>query len=652
MKITRHILDIVVLVGLLIISSATIAAQDSTAVCDTYNEAPELAELVSSGELPSVEDRLPSNPLIVEPSQEIGQYGGVMYDLFDGTRIADFRTFGYENIVRWSVDGSEIIPNIAEGWEVNEDASTYTFFLREGMKWSDGEYFTADDIIFWWEEVETDDVISPEGPLSYFLTQGESATVTKIDDYTVEFSWSNPHSQFLSLLASPYGNRVTQYAEHYLQQFDPDFNADGIDEMMAEAGEEDFRNWWMNTVGVYASFSEYNDPDRPHLHPWIPTSPYFTEDRFTFVRNPYYFKVDPACNQLPYIGERTWTRAEDPEVRLLKTIDGESSLSNDNVSTSVNRSVFFDNMEQGNYRFITAEPDTFNTMQIHMKLNHPDDVMSTVMQDKNFRIGLSYAIDRQTIIDTVYLGQGEPWQQSPRPTSPLYNEQLAKQYTEYDVDLANQHLDMAMPEKDDEGFRLGPDGKRFTFTVLANTDFRPEWADILPFYERYFEAVGVDTNIVFSNDDVWRQQYAGDDVDAFVWHGASATGLIPLLDNNTWTPEASWGWKQWADDELGLVLYGVPPTQEAVVPPDSIQRQYEIYNEMAFAPSIDAQIALYEELLSLAAEQFYNIGLSLPASGYYVVSNDLQNVPESIQRGWMYPGPAPINFETFFITES
>jgi peptide/nickel transport system substrate-binding protein len=73
---------------------------------------------------------------------------------------------------------------------------------------------------------------------------------------------------------------------------------------------------------------------------------------------------------------------------------------------------------------------------------------------------------------------------------------------------------------------------------------------------------------------------------------------------------------------------------------------------MSSATSIDQQIALYEELLDIAAEDFYNIGLSLPAPGYYVVQNNLHNVPETVQQGWMYPGPAPINFETFFIAES
>jgi peptide/nickel transport system substrate-binding protein len=641
---------IVVLIASLVmaVAPASLLAQDGA--CASYNEAPELAEMVAAGELPPVGERLPVNPLVVEPAGEIGQYGGTLFDLYDGGRLADFRVYGYENIVRWSVDGNEVIPNIAESWDISDDASTYTFHLREGMRWSDGELFTADDIIFWWEHVETNEVISPSGPHDYFVIQGEPATVTKIDDLTVQFSWSNPYSQFLSFMASPYGQRMTMYAEHYLRQFDPDFNPDGVEQMMAEAGADDFRDWWLATVGTYGGFAEYNDPDRPHNKAWIPTTAYFTEERFTFVRNPYYFKVDPECNQLPYIDERVFTRAEDSEVRLLKTIDGESSLCNDNVCSPINRSVFFDNMEQGNFHFVEAVPGTFNTMQIHMKLNHPDEVQAAIMQDINFRIGLSYALDRQTIIDTIYLGQGEPWQASPRPGTIFYNERLAKEYTEYDVDLANEYLDMVMPDRDSEGFRLRPDGERFTFAVQANVDFRPVFADILQFAERNWEAVGIDTIIVISNDDIFRQQFREDDVDAMVWHGATEPGLAPMLDNNTWTPEAAWGWKAWARDELGLLLYGINESDEPMVPPPGIQRQYEIYVEVLSAP-VEEQIVLWQELLELAADQFYNVGLSLPAAEYFVVNNDLRNVPDPLIRGWMYPGPAPANYETFYFAD-
>ena len=123
-----------------------------------------LLKWLQHGELPPVEERLPVNPRVVEPANEIGVYGGEFLSLYSGGRLAEFRQYGYENLVRWSVDGSEVIPNIAESWEINDDATEYTFKLREGLKWSDGHPFTTSDISFWWEDVETAEDVNPGGP--------------------------------------------------------------------------------------------------------------------------------------------------------------------------------------------------------------------------------------------------------------------------------------------------------------------------------------------------------------------------------------------------------------------------------------------------------------------------------------------------------
>ena len=641
---------IAVVILLMTLAPATLLGQD-TVVCEAYNEAPELAEQVAAGELPPVAERLPLSPRVVEPAEEVGQYGGSFFDLYDGGRLAEFRQFGYENLVRWNPAGDEVIPNIAEGWDVSDDATTYTFFLREGLKWSDGELFTADDILFWWEQVETNADIYPNGPYPYFVVGGEPATVTKIDDLTVEFKFSKPHGLFLPLMSASYGVRITQFPEHYLSQFSNKLNPDGVAEMMAADGATEYGPWWIGRVGSYGHDAEYNDPARPSLQPWIPTEPFQGKERFAFVRNPYYFKVDPSCNQLPYINERVFTLATDPEVALLKTLDGEDSLSNDGISTPTNRAVFFDNMESGNYRFVDAVSSNFQTMRMNLKFNHPDAVQAEILQNKDFRIGLSQALDRQTIIDTVYIGQGIPFQDGPRPESPLYNEQLSTQYLEYNVDVANQHLDMVLPEKDADGFRLRPDGERFTFTVLANQDFRPEWIDILQFYERYWEEVGVETTIFPASNDIWRARKDEPDIDAFVWVGENALGYQPFVDNNTFTPEFGDGWQVWANENYGLG-YGDLGGASAVEPPAPLQRQYELYTLLSQAITLDEQVAIFQELLQISADEFYSIGLSLPSGEYFVVNNTVHNVPQTLMRGWYYPGPAPVNFETFFIAES
>ena len=103
-----------------------------------------------------------------------------------------------------------------------------------------------------------------------------------------------------------------------------------------------------------------------------------------------------------------------------------------------------------------------NTCVISLNLTHKNETLREIFQNKDFRVGLSHAINRQEIIDAVYVGQGEPTQIGPRSDTPWFNETLTTQFTEYDVDLANEFLDKVLPDKNSDGFltpqELNPKG--------------------------------------------------------------------------------------------------------------------------------------------------------------------------------------------------
>jgi peptide/nickel transport system substrate-binding protein len=134
-----------------------------------------------------------------------------------------------------------------------------------------------------------------------------------------------------------------------------------------------------------------------------------------------------------------------------------------------------------------------------------------------------------------------------------------------------------------------------------------------------------------------------------VWAGENGSGLLPLLAAGAFTPEAAEGWRAWEtlrqnpEAELNV---------EPVEPPAGLMRQYEILAELREAATPEAQAELMNELLAISQEDFYTLGLSLPEGGYRVIHNTLRNVPESFISGWLYPGPSPINFETFYIDPS
>ena len=599
-----------------------------------------LAEAVAAGALPAIGDRLPAEPLVVTPYEQVGVYGGTMVDTTGGNRLAEFRHFGYEPLVRWSVDGGQVVPNVARGWDISDDATTFTFHLREGMKWSDGEDFTADDIVFWWEHIETNTDIQSK-PRGLFVVGGEHATVTAIDDYTVAFSWSQPNGLFLENLATSYGVRVVQFAEHFHRQFVKGLNPDGVAAAMEAAGATDYTQWWNSNVGSYGKQAEYNNPDRPFVQAWVPRQPFLGKERFTFERNPYYFKVDTACNQLPYIDRREWVLAADPEIQLAKSLTGEVDISRVNISTPANRSVFFDNMEQGDYRLISADSADANVADFQFPENHPDEFRASVYRNKDFRIGLSLAIDREELIDVVFLGQGEPHQIAPRPRSPFYSERLAKQYTEYDPDQSARHLDMVLPDRNDDGMRLRPDGEIFTVVIAVNKDFKSDWVDMMELIEGYWEAVGVDTVLEVVSDATSVSRRGAADNDIGLWLAENGAGRLPLLD-----PDGLLG----SENDLEWRKYHDTGGAEGVMPPDDMQRMYDLQDRIPLTAGAEQEAAM-KEYIELVADNFPRIGIALPAGNYRAVNNRLRNVPEPLMEGWLYPGISPANFSTFYIVE-
>ena len=144
----------------LIFSLAITAAQDMS----SFGEAPMLASQVESGDLPPVEERLPSDPLmIIVPDERIGDYGGEWRSAMVGglDHIWMIRLMAYENLIRFTPEWSGVMENVAKSFSANAEATEFTFELREGLRWSDGALYTADDITFWYEDVLTNEDLTP-----------------------------------------------------------------------------------------------------------------------------------------------------------------------------------------------------------------------------------------------------------------------------------------------------------------------------------------------------------------------------------------------------------------------------------------------------------------------------------------------------------
>jgi peptide/nickel transport system substrate-binding protein len=619
-----------VLALLLALSVFSVNAQGS------YSESPMLTALVEAGELPALAERLPVSPRVIEPTKEVGQFGGELRVGFVGNNPGWgglWYITGWENLVSWAPDFSGVVPNIAESWEVSEDVREYTFHLREGMRWSDGAPFTADDIMFYIEDVLFNPELNPAGPSADWLPRegAEEFRAEKIDDYTVKFIFANPYGTFLYTIPQWNGRHITWFPKHYLSQFHAAYNPNVADLVAETDGVED----WVGLFNLKASGptddtnNYFNNLDRPLLFPWVPTSVLGGNTQMTMARNPYYFKVDTAGNQLPYIDSVLGISYQDNEGRNLALANGDL----DYIKDPTGREFFFNALDSGAALQMSFWNDEAgNTNSIHFNRNAQDPVLASIFSDINFRIGMSHAINREEIIEIVHQGQGTPSQVAPLESSPLYNERLATQYLEYNLDLANQYLDMVVPDKDADGFRLRPDGARlsFVFSIPNSESWQGNWVSVGELLVGYWNTVGVEVLLDAVSADVMTERREQNNYEATMFTGEGGAGLTPILQPRYYVPGEydslfGGGWFYWWAN-----------SQEAVTvePPQEMKDLRVQFEQVGQQPSQDAQVAAMAEILEIAADNFWVIGISRPGLGFQPYNSRLGNFPDEWIHGW------------------
>lgn len=608
-----------------------------------YKEAPELAEQVKAGKLPPIDERLPANPLVVEAA-EIGKYGGEWrMGMRGGTDDPSFyRVVSHENLVRWSPNWDTIVPNLAEKWDVNADATEYTFYLRKGVKWSDGEPFTANDLEFVWNDVVLNTDLT-KSPMGWLKSGGELAKFTKVDDFTVKFTFAKPYGLFLQYLATPDSRLLTFVPAHFAKQYHAKYlEADKLESMMKDGNYAAWTDMFIAKVvsADGGGMGPYSVAGRPTLAPWMVEEPFSgNATQVTLVRNPYYWKIDKEGQQYPYIGKVIYGVYQDIPSMLLKAMNGEIDFQGRHFNTLLNKSVLYDNMEKGGYRFFTFTTSGSNQAIVMLNLTHKDPVKREIFQNKDFRIGLSHAINRQEIINTVYVTMGTPAQPAPLEGTVFYNKQLATQYTEYDVAKANEYLDKVLPEKDAEGFRLGPDGKPFTFVIeIANANV--DQVDTGNLIAKYWKAVGIKAEAKSEDRSLMYEHKDSNDLDAMIWGGEG--GVNPILDPRNYFPnggEAGYAmaWQWWYNgNELGE-----EPPEEV----KAIMAQFDVVKAQA---TWEKQVEEMNKLLQMSADYFFCIGVSTPTPSYGIAKKNMGNVVDPMLFSWSFPSPSPYNLFTLY----
>ena len=611
-----------------------------------YSEAPTLTDMVEAGDLPAVEERLPENPLILPVVEEIGQYGGTLRRAFLGP--ADDNNYVrvvYDALVRFSSDGSEVIPHIASGWESNEDFSVWTVNLRPGTKWSDGEPFTADDILFWYNDILLNEDLTPSVPVWMQNADDSVAQVEKQDDFTVQWTYNEPNTAFLLELANKDGadhsiGNLAFAPAHYMEQFHPSYADEA--ELEAAISEAGFETW----VELFANkvFAVYN-PERPTTAAWVPDNSSVSDEVFTLKRNPYYIGVDPAGNQLPYIDEVRFTFFADQEALNLAAIAGEFDFQARHIGMA-NYPVFIENQEAGGYRVITWP--TFGGSDAVIMFNQTyenNPAIGELMRIKDFRIALSHAIDREEIKELAFLGLGEARQGVPAPNHPYYpGDEWAFKYTEYDPDLANELLDaIGLTELDADGFRLLPNGEPLDIEIGVVPQFT-NWVDVGQLVVERWADVGIKAHVEVRERALHFQMRPANELMVEIWN-EDTTGF-PFSGQPKMDPRSDPA-LTFAPQVRTWYLTG---GEEGVEPAPEIAQVVDIIDEAKISGR-ERQIELAQELFRIWADNAWEVGtvgLTPMIQGVVVVNQNLRNVPETAGNDWPLRTPGDTRPEQYF----
>lgn len=595
-----------------------------------------LADLVSQGTLPPVDQRLPTNPVVLDGIAGAGKYGGTIRRGYSG--VSDY--FGPNKVQQvslvWYNDDLSIRPDLAESWEVSEDAKQWTFHLREGIKWSDGKDLTTEDFKWWYDNVLMHETLAPlpnTGRNGW--STGKARTVMQAefpDPLTAIFTFADPNPLFVYNVTR--GQPFAPSA--HMQQFHLDF-ADQA-KLEADTKAAGFETWDQ-------FFDDRNRPligGRPSTGIWIPKNT-FGDQLFEMERNPYFAQVDSAGNQLPYIDKVSHLIFESPDAFSSRIVAGEVDYQARHVSIG-DFTLFKENEGTGDFRVVLGV--TGNHVAFQPNHTTKNEKLREFFQNRDVRIAMSLAINRAEINELVFNGTATPRQYSPLPQSPQFYEKLSNTHIEFDQARANELLDGAgYSQKDAQGIRQWTDGSGpISFTIEGTALPGSPDEDAVQTMIKYFADVGIQAAYKGIERALYTEHYNANEIESAFWGGdrtllpfTAPTIFLGTTVDRPWA--AAWGlWRNNPDD---------PNAQEP--PADHwITRIWSTWDQIAVEPDEATRTQMFNQILDIWAEELPMIGIlgELPAP--IIVKNGLQGTKDGFAIDDPTKDEQFVNPQTFF----
>jgi len=584
---------------------------------EKFNEPPMLKVKVAAGELPPVEERLPEEPQVIEPLEEVGRYGGTMHliGIYPGGEMEGT----VRRMATLTYDCSRIIPCVAKGWNLSDDYKTLTLYLRKGMKWSDGEPFTADDVLFWYEDIILNDELTPTKPKKW-CPGGEPMKARKVDDYTVQFEFSIPYPTAIETLVS----MPASYPKHYLKKYHIKYNPDA-DKI---AKQEGYDSWWQCIQSHYEEEAgQYYDLNIPVITPWVLKKRDAAQNSY-WERNPYYWRVDTTGNQLPYIDKVMYMNVATPEVVAMKSMSGEVDCNRGYLSFS-DFPVYKRNEKAGGYKvYLVPTMDSATALSYAFNYNHKDPVLKKIFNDIRFRQATSLAINREEISKTVFFGKLRPWTAPVASNWTGFEDWMGTYFAEYDPQRANQLLDeMGLKWDKDHQYRLRPDGK----TLQIVGEYCLEWlgeypGKVIELIKEYWKDIGIKLIAKQVRENLVMERMRAGEHDLCFWNADGCSEIlarcnypIRLMPPWHWAgiPMGGSEWRKWYDTN----------GKEGEEPPEEIKKIFNLVDEWLATPrGAKKYVKLTKELISLNVKGLYLIGTVEACPYPSIIKNGLRNV--------------------------
>lgn len=582
-------------------------------------EPPFLYDRLRAASLPDIADRLPKNPRVINLAamgRKPGRYGGDIRILVGSQRDVRLMTInGYARLVGYD-EKLNLHADILESFTVDED-KVFTFSIREGHRWSDGSYLTAEDFRYAWEDVILDEDLRRGGLPRELLAEGKPPVFEVLDTYTVRYTWPAPNPDFLPKLAAPQPIVVAMPAKYLKQFHEKHQDANRLSALIKQYRAKHWRDLHTKMSRSYRP----ENPDLPTLDPWRNTiAP--PAEQFVFERNPFFHRVDENGLQLPYL-DRVILNVSSSEIIAAKTGAGESDLQ-------------FTGIDFTDYAFLKDSESRYpvkvslwtktqgSLVALLPNLNSADDGWRKLFQDVRVRRALSIGIDRTEINKAVFYGLAAESADAILPESPLFEPRYRSAWSQHDPVLANKLLDEAgLANRDDDGFRLLPDGRMAQIIVETAGESTLE-TDVLELVTDHWRQIGISLFIKTSQRDIFRNRAMAGQIMMSMWSGLD--NGVPTADMNPGmlapTADEQLQWPVWG-------MYYLSNGQKGTAPdlPEAV-RLVELLDEWKKTTVMAERRAVWRQMLDLYSDQVFSIGIVNASQQPVLRSAHLRNVPD------------------------